>query len=157
MKTADIIKSAMITKRAYKGSLIVEEVGLPIDKDWTKSLRADLMEVTKENRLIIYEVKSSMADYRSDNKWQGYLKHCELLYFIAPTKVAKVIKEETPSNVGVYATNEFGYSQCLRSARKTDHKPNIEDVKEKLQIQLAYRYAKIHSNKVKAFKKKQND
>ena len=153
MLIADVIKSSMIVKKAYKGSIIVEEVGLPLEAEWTKTHRADLMELTKDNKVIIYEVKSCMADYRSDNKWQEYLNHCNLLYFIAPKEVAKVIKSEVPPHVGVYEMYESGYLHCIRTARKTKHTPNIEIVKNKLQIQLAYRYAKIHSLKIKSNKK----
>jgi hypothetical protein len=156
MLIADIIKSSMIVKKGYKGSLIVEEVGLPLEVEWTKTHRADLMELTKDNKVIIYEVKSCMADYRSDNKWQEYLNHCNLLYFIAPSEVAKVIKSEVPNHVGVYEMYKSGYLHCIRVARKTQYIPDVEIVKNKLHTQLAYRYAKIHSLKIKKVKESKN-
>jgi len=36
---------------------------------------------------IGYEIKTSRQDFLRDEKWQGYLKLCNLLYFVCPAKV----------------------------------------------------------------------
>ena len=43
--------------------------------------RADLAGLDRQGRLVIVEVKSSLADFRTDKKWPEYLTHCDLFYF----------------------------------------------------------------------------
>ena len=43
--------------------------------------RADVMALDEAGRLLIVEIKSSIADFRSDQKWRAYLDHCDLFAF----------------------------------------------------------------------------
>lgn len=43
--------------------------------------RVDVMGLNDKGRLIIAEVKSSAADFRSDSKWHEYLDFCDEFYF----------------------------------------------------------------------------
>ena len=154
MKIADYVKSSIISKRAIKGNLTVEEVGLPFGDTWNKKdYRADIMEITKEDKIIIYEVKSSLQDFKSDNKWENYLKHCHLFYFAAPKHVIEYIKENVPKTVGLYRVDTYGNLMCDRVARNTESNPDINLTRENLQTQLIYRYQKLHRD----FKKNNKD
>ena len=43
--------------------------------------RADVAGLDKRGKIIIVEVKSSAADFRSDAKWPEYLEHCDEFFF----------------------------------------------------------------------------
>ena len=43
--------------------------------------RADLMALGRDGALVIVEVKSSVADFRSDRKWPEYRQWCDRIYF----------------------------------------------------------------------------
>lgn len=43
--------------------------------------RVDVAALNEKGRFIVIEVKSSVADFRSDGKWQEYLPHCDAFYF----------------------------------------------------------------------------
>ncbi len=52
--------------------------------------RADLVALSADGRIRIVEVKSSLEDFRADDKWPQYRQHCDLFYFAvaldAPTQ-----------------------------------------------------------------------
>ena len=43
--------------------------------------RVDIMGLNKGGQFAIIEVKASVADFRSDNKWQHYLDYGDQMYF----------------------------------------------------------------------------
>ena len=43
--------------------------------------RADVLALGRDGSLVIVEVKSSVADFRSDRKWPEYRQWCDRLYF----------------------------------------------------------------------------
>lgn len=43
--------------------------------------RADIVAVAPDGAICIVEVKSCVADYRADRKWQDYLDYCDRFYF----------------------------------------------------------------------------
>jgi hypothetical protein len=57
--------------------------------------RADLFAVGRDGVLLIVEVKSSLADFRSDRKWTEYRQFCDRLAFaVAPDFPRAVIPED---------------------------------------------------------------
>ena len=155
MKTADLIKSSIIERRGLKGHTVVDEAGLPLDASWDNTYYADVFEITKDGKIIIYEVKSSKADYRSDKKWRDYLQFCEYFYFAAPKEVIEIIREEVPKHVGLYIYNtRIDYLECIRPARR--HNKDLLDDKtiKNLNIKVGYRFAKMYSAEKKNFLKK---
>ncbi|MDF1734408.1 MAG: MmcB family DNA repair protein [Minwuia sp.] len=48
------------------------------------SRRADVMAIGRDGSVWIVEVKSSVADYRSDAKWQEYRDFCDRFFFAVP-------------------------------------------------------------------------
>lgn len=58
--------------------------------------RADLVGISKDGEISIVEVKSSLADFRSDNKWHEYRDYCDKLYFaVSPEFPVDVLPETT--------------------------------------------------------------
>ena len=43
--------------------------------------RADLVAPGRDGEIWIVEIKSSVADFRADQKWQDYRLHCDRLFF----------------------------------------------------------------------------
>lgn len=43
--------------------------------------RADIIAMNRGGEIVIVEVKSSLADFRADAKWQDYLEWCDALFF----------------------------------------------------------------------------
>ncbi|GAB4370960.1 MAG: MmcB family DNA repair protein [Kiloniellaceae bacterium] len=46
--------------------------------------RADLLCFDARSRITIVEIKSSVEDFRSDQKWSDYLDFCDAFYFAVP-------------------------------------------------------------------------
>ncbi len=57
------------------GFSVVSELGLPSGR------RADLVALDAGGEIWIVEIKSSVADFRADQKWQDYRAHCDRLFF----------------------------------------------------------------------------
>jgi len=46
--------------------------------------RVDLMALDAQGRILVVEIKSSLADFRADRKWPEYLGWCDLFAFAVP-------------------------------------------------------------------------
>ena len=72
--------------------------------------RADMIALGPKGDIIIIEIKSSLADYQADHKWEDYLEFCDRFYFAVtaefPTKVL-------PADVGYIIADRFG-AEILR-------------------------------------------
>ncbi|WP_029086551.1 DNA repair putative endonuclease MmcB [Brevundimonas aveniformis] len=67
--------------------------------------RADVMGLGKKGEIAICEVKSSVEDFRVDQKWGDYLPFCDAFYFaVAPEFPAPVLPEEP----GLIVADGFG-------------------------------------------------
>jgi hypothetical protein len=60
---------------AAAGSSTIEEMRLPDGR------RADVVALLPDGSIHIIEIKSCLADYRSDRKWPDYRNYCDRLYF----------------------------------------------------------------------------
>lgn len=76
------------------------------------SRRADLLALGPRHQLWIVEVKSSLADLRTDSKWPDYRQHCDRLYFAT---LPDVPLEAFPEEAGLILSDGFG-AEILREA-----------------------------------------
>ena len=67
--------------------------------------RADLVALEAGGEIWIVEIKSSVADFRADQKWQDYRAHCDRLFFA--TCIA-VPCEIFPKDTGLIVADAFG-------------------------------------------------
>jgi len=74
--------------------------------------RADVMALSGEGRVHIIEVKSSLIDFRTDQKWGDYLEFCDRFYFATH---AGVPLEIFPEQCGLIVADQFG-AEILREA-----------------------------------------
>lgn len=47
----------------------------------TNKRRVDIAALDREGQFVVIEVKSSVADFRADNKWHEYVDFCDYFYF----------------------------------------------------------------------------
>jgi hypothetical protein len=81
------------------GRCVVSELPLPSGR------RADLVALDPSGEIWIVEVKSSIADFRADQKWQDYRAHCDRLFFATTVDVPCEI---FPPDTGLIVADAFG-------------------------------------------------
>src|SRR5262245_16939412 len=81
------------------GFSVVSELPLPSGR------RADLVALGGDGTLWIVEIKSSIADFRADQKWMDYRLHCDRLFFATTTEVPCDI---FPPDTGLIVADAFG-------------------------------------------------
>jgi hypothetical protein len=83
------------------GYCVVSELPLPSGR------RADLVALGGDGEILIVEIKSSVADFRADQKWMEYRLHCDRLFFAT---VADLPCEIFPPDAGLIVADAFGAS-----------------------------------------------
>jgi hypothetical protein len=83
------------------GLSVVAELPLPSGR------RADLVALGRAGELWIIEIKSSIADFRADQKWMDYRLHCDRLFFATTIEVPCEI---FPKDTGLIVADQFGAS-----------------------------------------------
>jgi hypothetical protein len=78
----------------------------------TSGRRADLVALGPAGEFWIVEVKSSIADFRADQKWPDYRWHCDRLFFATSLDVPLDI---FPDDAGLIAADGYG-AQIVRTA-----------------------------------------
>lgn len=66
--------------------------------------RVDVIAVDAEGRITIVEIKTSVADFRSDGKWPEYLAFCDYFYFAVPEDFPR---ELLPEDCGVMVADAY--------------------------------------------------
>jgi hypothetical protein len=69
--------------------------------------RADLVALGGDGEVWIVEIKSSVADFRADQKWSDYRLHCDRLFFATASEVPRQI---FPPDAGLIVADAFGAS-----------------------------------------------
>ena len=67
--------------------------------------RADLVALGGDGEIWIVEIKSSVADFRADQKWTDYRAHCDRLFFATTVEVPCDI---FPPDAGLILADSFG-------------------------------------------------
>jgi len=74
--------------------------------------RADLAALDPRGNIFIIEIKSSIADFRVDQKWHEYLEFCDGFYFASHPEVPMEI---FPDTEGFILADQYG-SEMIREA-----------------------------------------
>ena len=74
--------------------------------------RADLISLSVKGEIWIIEIKSSIADFRADQKWPEYRAHCDRLFFATHKDVPLDI---FPEDCGLFLSDGYG-AHLLREA-----------------------------------------
>jgi hypothetical protein len=80
---------------------VISELVLPSGR------RADLVALSADGEVWIVEIKSSVADLRTDHKWMHYRRHCDRLYFATGVDLPCGV---FPADSGLIVADAFGGS-----------------------------------------------
>jgi hypothetical protein len=83
------------------GYCVVSELALASGR------RADLVALGGDGEIWIIEIKSSIEDFRADQKWTDYRLHCDRLFFATTLAVPCEI---FPPDTGLIVADGFGAS-----------------------------------------------
>ncbi len=114
-----------LSKRVSPPWIALQEMDLGLrgnNARWTGSVqRADVFAIrwTSPLRIHIYEVKVSRADFKGDSKWEGYLKHCHLFFFVTPNGMIE--RDEIPEGAGWVEASKRGKSFPTRLTGALNH------------------------------------
>jgi hypothetical protein len=81
------------------GFSCISELPLPSGR------RADLVALNERGEIWIVEIKSSIEDFRADQKWMDYRLHCDRLFFATTMEVPCEI---FPQDTGLIVADAFG-------------------------------------------------
>lgn len=69
--------------------------------------RVDVAAINAKGEILIVEIKSSLADFRVDQKWPEYLEYCDRFFFAVPPDFPlDVLPDDVV--VGLMAADKFG-------------------------------------------------
>jgi hypothetical protein len=87
---ATAIERGVVRLMAAYGTATISELVLPDGR------RADVTGIGSDGKIVIVEIKSSVADFRADGKWPYYRAFCDHLYFaVAPTFPIALLPPDT--------------------------------------------------------------
>ena len=103
-----------------------------------KRLRLDFLAVTrwsykKPKDVFIVEIKSSLADFENDSKWEHYLNFCDYFCFAilgGDLKLREAIEDNTNTEVGILEVN---FSSKAGDRDGIYYKPNVYRKPKKLE------------------------
>ena len=98
-ETALIVARGAMRLLLSHGFTCVSELPLPSGR------RADLVAIGRSGEIWIVEIKSSVADFRADQKWMDYRMHCDRLFFATTVEVPCEI---FPPDTGLIVADAFG-------------------------------------------------
>ncbi len=67
--------------------------------------RADVAALAADGLFTIAEIKTSVADFRADQKWPEYLPFCDFFYFAVPTDFPAPL---IPDECGLIVADAYG-------------------------------------------------
>ena len=110
-------QSARALEIARGASRLLRGLGFAVIPEFVLSngMRADLAGVAADGLIAIVEVKSSLADFRADQKWRTYLEFADRFCFaVMPDFPREVI----PEDAGLIVADRFG-AEFLRDFSET--------------------------------------
>ena len=75
--------------------------------DGRQSQTASTIALGGDGEIVIVEIKSSVADFRADQKWMDYRLHCDRLFFAT---IVDVPCDIFPRDAGLIVADAFGAS-----------------------------------------------
>lgn len=105
-ETARAVQRGVMRHLAARGLMGLSEFTL------VSGRRADILAVDGRGEISIIEIKSCVADFRSDGKWPEYRAFCDRLLFAVPLDFPTEI---LPDETGLLVADAFG-AEMLREA-----------------------------------------
>lgn len=103
---------AMVIRRGLMRGLEESDLAFLPELTLSGGRRADLIALNRKGEIVIFEIKSSIADFQVDNKWHEYKAYCDKFYFATHPSVPMEI---FPENEGFIYADEYG-CEIIREA-----------------------------------------
>lgn len=100
--------------------------------------RADVLALRSNGRFAIVEIKSGLADFRSDQKWPDYRPHCDRFYFAVPDGFPCDV---LPDDTGLIIADRYG-AALVREAP-------LAAMSTSLRRRQAVRFGRIAANRLR--------
>lgn len=113
---ADLRQSerALAIRRGVCRRLRAEGLALIPEVTLRSGRRADLVALAGDGTITIIEIKSSVEDFRTDQKWRDYLIHADRFFFATGPHVPAEI---FPQEAGLIVADPYG-AEILREAAR---------------------------------------
>jgi hypothetical protein len=98
-------------------------------------LRVDVMGLGPKGEIWVVECKSGLADYRTDQKWQGYLEFCDRFFWAVD---ADFPTEMLPDETGLIIADAYD-AEVVRVGPET----KLAGARRKLMLQKVARHAAL--------------
>ncbi|BDA86965.1 hypothetical protein Sa4125_45070 [Aureimonas sp. SA4125] len=103
---------AMLVRRGVQRLMMMRRIAVLPEVSLASGRRADLVGVAGGGAILIVEIKTSVQDFRVDQKWPQYRLHCDQLYFATHPGVPQEI---FPEDCGLIVTDGYA-AEMLRDA-----------------------------------------
>ncbi|MEX6506339.1 MmcB family DNA repair protein [Jiella sp. M17.18] len=103
---------AMMVRRGVQRLMMARRVSLLPEVPLDTGRRADLVCLSEKGAFAIIEIKTSIEDFRADQKWPIYRLHCDQLYFATHPGVPAGI---FPEDCGLIVSDGYE-AEILREA-----------------------------------------
>ena len=104
--------TALAVARGTQRLLVAHGMSCIAELPLASGRRADLVALRHDGELWIVEIKSSIEDFRVDQKWPDYRLHCDRLFFATATHVPPDI---FPPDAGLIVADAYG-AELIREA-----------------------------------------
>lgn len=98
------IREAILLARGVCRTLSALGYGTLTEFTLITGRRADVLGINSAGEVMIVEIKTSEADFRSDQKWLEYLPFCDTFFFAVPESFPQVI---LPGDTGLIVADPY--------------------------------------------------
>lgn len=142
MLLADVIKRTLAKRFKKKHRAVFFEIGVNAGG----KLRADVMALAMNGHIVIVEVKSSVADFKTDKKMQGYVQYSNQFYLALPISVWKKIETTfVIPGAGVFVMSDEG--DKVLKVKAARNRPLDPVLSTNLAIRAAFRNSDTNNRK----------
>jgi len=106
--------NALMIQRGVMRHFQLNNVVMVPELTLANGMRADLTGIDEKGRIIVIEIKSSVEDFKVDQKWHIYQEYCDWFYFASHAGVGEGI---FPQNEGFILADEYG-AEIIREAEE---------------------------------------
>ena len=103
--------------------------------------RVDIAAINAKGDILVIEIKSSLADFRADAKWEEYLDFCDAFYFAVPLDFPQDV---LPQDAGLMVADKFGAEILREAAWERLPAPRRKSVTLQFALTAARRIRSIH-------------
>jgi hypothetical protein len=110
--------TALVIARGTQRLLLSLGLSCVAELSLSSGRRADLVALRGDGEIWIVEIKSSIEDFRADQKWPDYRQHCDRLFFATAEHVPVEI---FPYDAGLILADGYGAAIIREAPRHRLH------------------------------------